>query len=135
MVDLHPAGSSTVHRHRRQTAWQILVPFFVMLVLIIAAAVVVVVGGAPQIRLWSDVSIIWLIIPVLLFILTGIAILAGLIYAIARLTRAIPPFTSRAQMMTERMFIVAHRLADGTTKPILWFQEAGAMFRAIAKKT
>lgn len=134
MADPLPADSPSVHHHKRQVVWQILIPFFVMLALIVTAAVLIVTAEVSQARLWADVSIIWLLAPALFFVLVGIVISAGLIYVIGRLTRAIPRYTSRAQAMTASISRGVHHLADSVTKPILWFQQAGAAVRSLLKK-
>jgi hypothetical protein len=135
MVDSHPPDSPTVRIHKRQFIWQILIPFFVMLALIVAAAVLVVIGGVSQARLWADISIVWLLAPALLVAFAGIAVLAGMIYTIARLTKAIPRYTSRAQLVAARVNAGVRQFADGSTKPILWFQQAGVAITSLIKKT
>ncbi len=56
----------TIQAHKRQFAWQILVPFLVVAGLIISGAVLIVTGGATRSSVWADISLIWLLIPALI---------------------------------------------------------------------
>jgi len=119
--------------HQRQFAWQILVPFLVATVLIVAGAVLVTTGDAAGTRTWADVSIIWLIAPLLIFAVLLLAVLSLLIYGLARLIRVMPRLTDKAQYYTAAAASVTRKVANGTTKPIIWVQQAGAVIESIFK--
>ncbi len=97
MVAPRPVESPTVRAHKRQLAWQILVPFLMVTALIIVVAVLVAIGAATTNRTWADVSTIWLIAPMLVFALLFVAVLGFLIYGIARLLQVTPRYTGKAQ--------------------------------------
>ena len=125
--------SPTVHAHKRQLAWQILVPFLAATVILLAVAVLVASGAAGTNRPWADVSIIWMIIPLLLVALVMVTGLSFLIYGIARLLKVTPKYTAKAQFYVAQAAAGTRKLADGATKPVVWFQQAGAVFKSIFK--
>jgi len=133
MEDLRPVDSPSVHTHKRQLAWQILLPFLLVAALIIVAAVLVVNSTATASRTWADVSTIWLIAPMLVFALAFVLLLGILIYGVARLLRVLPRYTGRAQDFFGRLSGWARSLANATAKPIVWVHQAGAILKSIFK--
>ena len=128
-----PVETPSVHAHKRQLAWQILVPFFAVLALILVVAVLVA-TGATDTRAWADLSTIWLIAPMLVVALVFAALLGLLIYGIARLLQVTPRFTGKAQDFFALLSAWARTIADGAAKPFVWFQQAGAILKSIFKK-
>jgi cytochrome c biogenesis factor len=130
MATTKPVETPSVHAHKRQLAWQILVPFFVVTVLMLVAAVLVT-TGASETRTWADVSTIWLIAPILVVALLVAAVLGFLIYGMARLLQVTPRYTAKAQDFFAKLSSRARISADGATKPFVWFQQAGAVLKSI----
>jgi hypothetical protein len=130
MPNPQPVETPTVRTHKRQLAWQILVPFFVVTAIILVVAVLVATGASAN-RTWADISTIWLIAPMLVFALLFIAVLGFLIYGIARLLQVTPHYTGKAQDFFTQLSAWARIIADGATKPFVWFQQAGAMLKSI----
>jgi hypothetical protein len=128
-----PAESPAMRAHKHQLAWQILVPFLVAAVLIITAAVVVATSSGSASRPWADVSIIWLIAPTLILALFFIIVLVFLIYGIVKLLQITPHYTGKTRdffaLLSERTRVIA----DAAAKPIVWFQQAGAILKSIFK--
>ena len=118
--------------HRRQLAWQILVPFFVVMAIILFVAVLVATGTTST-RAWADVSAIWLIAPMLVFALFFVAVLSFLIFGIAKLLQVTPRFTGKAQDFFALLSNWARIIADGAAKPFFWIQQAGAILKFIFK--
>jgi hypothetical protein len=134
MVDRKKHDSTSVLKHRRQFIWQILVPFLVMAALIVAGAVLAVTGGPKQTGVWADVSIIWMLFPMLGFALLIAVVLGSLIYGMAKLTQITPHYTGRAQQFAAAVSAGTHKFSDGTAKPIFWFQQVGAAIKALFRK-
>jgi hypothetical protein len=124
--------SPTMRAHRRQLAWQILVPFFVVMAFILFVAVLVATGSTST-RAWADVSTIWLLAPMLVFALLFAAVLGFLIFGIAKLIQVIPRYTGKTQDLFARLSSWARIIADGAAKPFVWFQQAGSILKAIFK--
>jgi len=121
--------SPTIKLHRRQFFWQIILPLLVTLALLVTGGVSIAIGGASQARLWADISIIWLIIPALILALLGLVLLGFLVYAIARLLKAMPRFTAQVQDIAKKVSTGSRKVADETIKPILWVQQALAVWK------
>jgi membrane-associated HD superfamily phosphohydrolase len=129
-----PVDTLSARAHRRQLAWQILVPFLILVALVIILAVLVATkAGSSSNQTWSDISIIWLIAPMLIFSLLFVFLLGFLIYGIARLTQVVPHYTGMVQGFFNMLPGRTRRLADGTVKPFVWFQQAGAVIKSIFK--
>jgi lysylphosphatidylglycerol synthetase-like protein (DUF2156 family) len=128
-----PIDSPTVQVHKRQLAWQILVPFLVATAVILGVAVLVASGSADTNRPWADVSFVLMIAPMLLVALMVVSVLGLLIYGIARLLKVTPKYTAKAQSYVASAAAGARKLADGSTKPVVWAQQARAVFKSIFK--
>jgi hypothetical protein len=131
MDDPQQVDSPTTRAHRRQFAWQILVPILVVTALILAVAVLVASGTGSGSRTWADVSTIWLIAPMLIIALFSVILLGFLIYAIARLLQITPHYTGRIRDFFGLLSGKTRLIADGTAKPFIWFQQAGAIIKSI----
>ena len=123
--------SPTKRAHRRQFAWQILVPVLVLTALFLAVAVLVASGTGSGSRTWADVSMIWLIAPMLIFALVSIIVLGFLIYAISKLHQITPLYTSKIQGFFGLLSGKTHSFADRTARPFIWFHQAGAIIKSI----
>ena len=129
-----PVYSSSAHVHKRQRLWQILVPFLVFTGLILALASLFASKVIPSTPAWADVSIIWLIIPMLVFALLFLAVLVFLIYAIAKLLQGIPRFTGKIQDFLTSISGWTRKITDGIASPVIWFNQAGAVIKSIFNK-
>jgi hypothetical protein len=133
MDEQRPVVSATLRAHRRQLAWQILVPVLVVAALIIAAAVLIASQTGSVSRTWADVSTIWLIAPMLVFALLFVTLLGFLIYGLARLLRITPPYIGKVQDFFSLLAVWTRKGADGAARPVVWSRQAGAIFRSIFK--
>lgn len=134
MPDRQTIESSSLRDHKRQLAWQILIPFLAVTALIIAGAVLVTIGQSSQTRLWADVSIIWMIAPMLVFGLVLVSLMAILIYGMLKLIRILPRFSSRVQGWMSSLSSGTRKVADGTVKPVLWVSQCRAALKAFFRK-
>ena len=134
MVEQPLEISQSIHKHKQDLAWQIIVPIVLVGLLVIAGAVFITVGRKTSPPLWRDISLIWILFPALFITLIGIIILAAAIYGMARLHKAAPRVTSKAQ---ELSMMAAHGIqnaANATSKPFIWLGQAGTALRAIFKR-
>ena len=74
-----------------------------------------------------------LLSAMLVFALLFMAVLGFLIYGFARLLQVTPRYTGKAQDFFALLSAWARTIADGAAKPFVWFQQAGAILKAIFK--
>jgi hypothetical protein len=107
---------ASTRRHRRESFWQIVFPvIFVSAVVIGLITALFVVGGAARTSIVADYALIltmlpWLVVGLLIFV-----VFAALIYGIARLTKAIPPYTNEAQYIMQQVAFYVSMAMDRVT--------------------
>jgi hypothetical protein len=136
MNEIPTNKSPTLRQHQRQFFWQILFPMLLVALFGLAAGGLVVwatFANKGDARLWADISLIWLLAPMLLLALVAAIAAGGLIYGLARLTKATPQLTVRLQELVHKGAKGLRRIADGTTKPFTWGGQVSAAVKAAAK--
>jgi hypothetical protein len=103
--------SKTQKQFRRQSRLQITLPFGIGILVIIILGVVIWSSSYGSASTWADASLIFLIIPAMIFGLIFLGILGGLAYAIFRLIDLIP---GPAQKIREFMELIAFRSRRGS---------------------
>ncbi|WKZ37505.1 MAG: hypothetical protein QY332_06110 [Anaerolineales bacterium] len=125
-------------QHRKQRNVQIILPVILSALLFIGMIVLISLATFKQngdVGRWAAISTIWIIIPALIAGLIFLAVLAGLVYLMARALGALPHYTNIAQayVYKARGYIV--RGADLSVKPILvlngWLETIKAFFGRI----
>jgi uncharacterized membrane protein len=120
--------------HRRQFWLQIFLPIILMILIIIAVAVLTSIsalGGNGDPSRWAAISTIWLVIPAMMFGLLLLALLAGLVYLLARSLDILPSYASLAQYHVNRVASSVKRFSDAATKPVIFLNSLGASMKAI----
>lgn len=123
----------TTQAHQHQAFWQIKFPLLVgvILVLIAAAGVIVAsVSGGGDVSRWSDISIIWLIAPMLLLTLILIAATAGMVYMMGRLLPVLPRYSHLLLGYFLNLSIQVKGLSNAATEPFLRLHSMSASVRA-----
>jgi hypothetical protein len=127
---------STIHAHKRQFAWQILIPLILVVMIIFVAGGLVItdaVSGSGQTRVWADISVIWLIVPTLFFALAILVILVTTIYGMAKLLQTIPPYSGKIQGIFRQFSSAMRSVADRTVKPLILIRQAESILLRIFK--
>lgn len=102
---------------RRDVIWQIALPLgLATLAVLVIAALLIAPVGAPVRSVWADISLIFLIIPTVLFGLVLLVLIAALAYGMYYVLRELPPYAKQAQdivaLATYRVNTVAAKIAD-----------------------
>lgn len=105
--------------HRKQVFWQITVPLIAVVVLTLAVAVLAATGSVQSTSLWANISLIWLIIPVMVIALILMVMLAGLVYAVIWLVRILPGYGMQAQNFMIAIASQVENLGNAIVEPIL----------------
>jgi len=120
-------------RHRKELAWQIILPVALTALLIVALIVLVNIAtfneGGDAAR-WAAVSTIWIIISVMIAGLVFLALLVALVYLMKRLLNITPTYTGMAQDYVHKAAGYIKRGADLAVKPILFLDGIGASIKA-----
>ena len=114
--------------HRRQSLWQIYLPAFLGAAVFLALCVWTVLftmGYIPDPTLPDQqsppakVAVIWLLLPTCFGGLIQLAIFGGLVFAVGRGIKGLPPLAQKAQNGLDRISAAVRRFADMAAKPVL----------------
>jgi len=97
---LPPPNPVTMAAHHRQVFWQIYLPLSVIVVLVLCAGIGVLVAGffgSGDLARWGDISLIWLISPMLVLTFISFLALAAMGYLLWRILRVLPSYARQAQ--------------------------------------
>jgi hypothetical protein len=111
-----------------------MVPIFAGLVLVVFFAVLAGLAGPAETSRWADISLIFLLIPVMVVSLLFLAIFAGSIYALMRILRIVPPFALRVQNLFSKIEQRVRRGANIAVEPILRIESWLAALRALRRE-
>ena len=129
------AGS--LARHQRQAVWQIWVPLGFGAAVILGLAVLAAISasqGSPELVRWSNVSLIFLIIPVVMSALIFVLLFAGMIYLMARLLHFLPPYTQLGQAYAHYISVLVRVWSDRAASPFLAIGSAWAGFQTLRRR-
>lgn len=124
----------TQQAHNRQVFWQIILPLAVGAAMALAFAVLAGLSQPAEASLWADISLIFLLVPVMFISLLFLAICAITVYGLARLIKAVPPNARLAQAFAFKMERRVRGMADALTEPVLRVQSAKAGWQALRRK-
>jgi uncharacterized membrane protein len=121
-------------KHRRELAWQIILPM--VLTVIGFAALIVLISfatfeGDGDVGRWAAISTIWIVIPVMLAGLILFALIGALVYLMKRLLDVAPTYTGLAQDYVHKAAGYVKRGADVAVKPVLFLDGVGASVRRL----
>jgi hypothetical protein len=121
-MNLQERNPDTHKAHQRQVFWQITFPFVLAILLILALAGLAIAsafGGGEAVSLWADISLIWLIPPVLIVTLIFLLITAGLAYGVIRLIGVLPRYALKAQEFMRLLEANIRSMADKIAEPVI----------------
>jgi hypothetical protein len=122
----------TQREHAREVLWQITIPLVIGVVIVLALAVLsVVMLDEAEASLWADISLIFLLIPLMLVSLLLMALLSGVIYMLLRLLKVIPPYARKVQDFAYRIEQRARSGANAAAEPILRVNSVVAGYQAL----
>jgi len=116
-------------KHRNERAWKIIFPVILSSVLCVGMVVLASLatfGGGGDVGRWAAISTMWIAIPTMLGMLIFLAVVAGLIYLLAKLLGITPKYTAMAQDFVYKIKGYVQRAADAAAKPIINLNSIGA---------
>jgi len=91
-------------------------------------------SGETTTSLWADVSILWLIAPMLILMIIVFAVCVGAIYLLRLTLRGLPLYSRQLQ---DILFLVSYRVrkaSDAAVEPVLRAQSFSASLRSLRRK-
>lgn len=106
----------------------------VFLVLLAGAVVVLAaVSGEGDINRWSDISLIWLIAPMLLLIIILIAMTAAMVYLFRRMLPVLPRYSHLFLSYFTMVSRQVKSISNASVEPFLRAQSLSASLRAFKR--
>ena len=134
---LHLERNPKTHaEHRREAFWQITFPLVIGILLLLAAVAVIILSATQPVTdvgRWADVSLMWLILPSLIFALILLVLLIGFVYLISYLLRLIPHYALVVQLYFEAGKNKISQLSNLSIEPILRIRAIWAAMRYAAR--
>src|SRR5512139_218878 len=116
-----PRNPKTHAQHRREVLWQITVPLLVVLLLLLGTVGLVIwasVQADPQVSRWADVSLVWLVVPVIILSFIFLLLLSGITYGVIKLIQVLPGYARLVQDFFLRIQARVVGISDRLVSPI-----------------
>lgn len=126
---IHPPVHESYKRHRKELAWQIILPVVLSAILIVGLIVLVNVAtfrDNGDVGRWAAISTIWIVAPMMVAGLIFFIILGGIVYLLKYLLNIAPIYTGQAQDFVYKIAGYIKRIADATVKPVFFVDGIGA---------
>lgn len=107
------------------------------LIVVLAIAVLAVIGTvqqSDQVNQWGNISAIYLIVPVLITGLVGLALTALMIFGLSKLLKKVPLWMFLLRMRASQMSVIVRRGADSAVAPVMAVNTFNARVRALWKR-
>jgi hypothetical protein len=137
-------NNASYQRHKKQRLWQILLPVILTGLFLLVVAVLVVIraagpSGSDAPSQWADASLIWLIIPMMLFAFGAALFLMALIILTGKVVHILPNYTFEAQRYGNILSSLIKFWSNKLTSPIIAvesiFARVSAFFSALLGRT
>jgi drug/metabolite transporter (DMT)-like permease len=131
-------NSVTQERHRKEVFLQVTIPVIIFSLVTLALAVITIYPAtAEQDSRWADISVVFLLVPVIFMALISLFILAVSVYATVYFIKVLPPFFFRVYQW---LYLVNNRvqlIGEFITKPFIrinaWMASANKMRESIRR--
>lgn len=124
----------SLQQHRRQTLWQIIFPISITALILIIVAVLSTRSTSAQASLNAQIALIWLLIPVMLFTLVGLALAIFMVILLIKLLHIIPDYAHLIQINVTKVADRIHQFADWCVEPILRIHSFFAILNRLSQK-
>lgn len=124
----------THQRHRKETLWQITIPTLVIALGLLIFSLLSTQLIPDEASRWADISLIWLITPVMLVTLITFATLVMSIYATVKLIQALPFFSFRLHRYLILIGAYLRLYSDRAVEPILRLRSFTASAKSLKRQ-
>jgi len=131
-----PYPTTSYQKHKKQRFWQILFPIMLCILLVLALAVFVVLtasqdGGGGDSSLWADTSMIWLLLPLLVFAVLMFVLFSVLVFLVARVLHILPAYSSQVQYYVDLVSSKVKYWTEKSVQPIIKVRSINASITAV----
>lgn len=110
---------------------QITLPLAIGVFVLLIFSILVVLGENSTVRRWADISMIWLIIPVMFFTFLGMLLLAGMVYMTVYLVIELPFLSYRLLIKLRVLQAAIRKFSDRLVEPFLRVESFKASMQAV----
>ena len=131
---LPPRNPTTHAKHRREVLWQITVPLLVVLILLLGLVGLVIWSGVqanPEVGRWADISLVWLIVPVIILSFIFLLLLSAITFGVIKLIQVLPPYARLVQDFFLRIQARVSGISNSLVRPIVQTKSAAAAARRL----
>ena len=118
----------TARKHHQEVLRQITIPLVIGIVVVLGIALISVVGSDNQVSQIADISLIWLIAPMLLFGLIFLVINLAMVYGMYKLLQVLPGYARLGQNFFETARMQIRKISDSAVEPFLRASSAKAQW-------
>ena len=118
--------------HRRQVLWQIYFPLIIIVSLVLFAGIGVLlasISGSGDLTRWGDISLIWLISPMLVLIFISFIALGAMVYLLWRILRVLPSYSRQLLEIFLLVQIRVRKASDVAVSPFIYTHSFMASIR------
>ncbi|MCI0610236.1 MAG: hypothetical protein L0Z71_14395 [Anaerolineae bacterium] len=126
---IHPPVHESYKRHRKELAWQIILPVVFAAILFVGLIVLINIAtfrDNGDVGRWAAISTIWIVIPIMVAGFIFLIILGGIVYLLKYLLDITPIYTGQLQDFVYKIAGYIKRFADATVKPVFFVDGIGA---------
>ncbi len=124
----------THRQHRREVFWQITVPVLIGGLILLVFALMATQMGMIETSRWADISLIWLIIPMMLFGLITLALLAASVYATIKIILVLPGAAYRLHCFLIRLSGSVRTTGDRLVEPVVRVKGFSASLKSFKRQ-
>lgn len=124
----------THRRHRKELFWQISAPILIGTLILLVLAFLATQMGVGEIGRWADISLIWIIAPLMFFLLITFAALVAGIYATVRVIQVLPAAAYRLHKNLVRVSAAFQNANDRMVEPVLRLHTFSASLKTLKRQ-
>jgi len=133
-INISPERNPVTYQlHRKETFWQIILPITIVSLLLLILIILLPRMTPDQASVWADISLIWMIMPVMLITVLSLALLIASIYLILRLIKVLPFYSYQIQHWFSTLLFQVSRLDNKAVEPILRIRGLRASISTIGR--
>lgn len=115
-----PARNPVTHqKHRQEVLWQITLPLGIGLLLTFLLMGLIVSASSSSVDRWADISLIWLLLPLLFVALILLLLTGSLVLAVTWLLKKLPVWASQIDHYFIVVGLYTRLYSDKAVEPVL----------------